>query len=526
MGLVFVLGGIGLFLLGMNMMTEGLKDVAGDALNKWLNRFTGGTFSSILSGIFITGLLQSSTATTIITIGFVSAGLLTFTQSIGVILGANIGSTSTGWLVSLLGFKVNLQELSFPIIGIGILLRLFVPARFKPYGTFLAGFGLLFLGIQTLQEGFTDSGRLFQFEHLSGAGFLQQLLLIGIGIAMTIVMQSSGAAVATTLTILHAKGITFEQAAFLVIGQNIGTTATAIFASISASVSAKRTAWTHVLFNVVTAVIIVLLSPILLPFILSMSTWMRGSVDEAFGIALFHTLFSVIGVLIFLPFIHHFAHMVIRMIPEKGNPLTRYLDANVAAVPQVAIDAASKTLLGIIKEVTEEIILFIKSETKTEEFEKKLLKVEDAVKTTRSFLSSFLTHSVGDQDKHLSMVHALDHIERLIKVLRDEQKIAALRYQERRMAEWLVILQQVYDSVSAKEMEAAASLLEETSMKIADERRARRQHYFLQTVKSETELEIALAKAQALLWIDRLVYHYWRAVQRLTECMEHEDDSA
>lgn len=517
MAWTFVLGGVGLFLLGMNMMTDGLKDLAGDTLKRWLHRFTGGTFKSILSGALITAVIQSSSAATIITIGFVSAGLLTFTQAIGVIIGANIGSTSTGWIVSLIGFKVNLQAMALPIIGVGIFLKIFASERFKVYGTVLTGFGLLFLGIKTLQDGMVLSDSLFIFDVIAENIFLQKLLLISFGFLMTVIMQSSSAAVATTLTILHTGGISFEQAAFLVIGQNIGTTVTALLASIGASIHTKRTAVTHVLFNLGTGTIAVLISPFLLTLTVSISTYMNGSFDAAFGIAIFHTLFNILGVLLFVPFISRFENLVTKLFPEKGNPLTRYLDPNVASVPPVAIEAASNALLESMRDLTGDMIAFVKSGKITNEFERNLQKVEEASKTTRGFLKSFISHTVADQNRHLSIVHALDHIERLIKVLREEQKIEAIQFQGKLMTECAEILEKVYVSVNQVELKAAAALLEETSLKIANVRRIRRNEYFLQSVRSETELDTALAKVQALLWIDRMIYHYWRAIVRLTD---------
>ena len=173
-----IFGGIGLFLLGMTMLTTGLKDIAGDALKRWLNTFTKGTFSAVVSGAVMTMLVQSSTATTLLTIGFVSAGLLTFIQSIGVIIGANIGSTSTGWIISLIGFKISLQEMALPIIGIGVFMSLIAPGNVKKLGGVLAGFGLLFLGIDMLQQGMGSVQDLISFDSIQSDSFLSILLLI------------------------------------------------------------------------------------------------------------------------------------------------------------------------------------------------------------------------------------------------------------------------------------------------------------------------------------------------------------
>src|SRR5690606_11214957 len=187
---------------------------------KWLHTFTKGTFTSLITGFFMTVLVQSSTATTILTVGFVSAGLISFFQSIGVIIGANIGSTSTGWIISLLGFKISLQAMSLPIIGIGAFMQFIAPVNFKKYGGVLVGFGLLFLGIDFLQQGMNSAHDIISFESLNTNSFFSSFLLILIGIIMTIIMQASSASMAATLAALFSGAIDYEQAAYLVIGQN------------------------------------------------------------------------------------------------------------------------------------------------------------------------------------------------------------------------------------------------------------------------------------------------------------------
>jgi len=523
LGWTYILGGIGLFLLGMGMMTDGLKELADDALKKWLNRFTGKTFSSIFFGALITMLIQSSSATTIITIGFVSAGLLTFTQSVGIIIGANIGTTSIGWLISLIGFKINLTAISLPIVGLGVFLTLFTSKRIKPYGSVLTGFGLLFLGIATLQNGMVLQENMLALDYLAGGTFFHKALLIIIGFIMTVIMQSSGASVATTLTLLHANAISFEQAAFLVIGQNIGTTITALFAAIGASVTAKRTALTHVFFNVGTAVMVILFAPLLLSLTVYISTSINGTFDAVLGIAIFHTLFSVFGSLVFVPFINPFAKFMVKILPEKGNPLTRYLDKNVASVPALAFGAAYKTLIEIVNELTEEVLALMQTQKVSSHFEHKLHNIEDAITTSRKFLATFLFTSVEDQNKHLSLIHALDHIDRLIKVLQEGQKTKIINLHGDLTYELTDILKKIPISTSTDNLKEVASLLKEISAEIANERRVGRDKYFEQSVRCETELDTALTKVQALLWIDRLAFHYWRAMERLTDTAVSEE---
>jgi phosphate:Na+ symporter len=189
------------------------------------------------------------------TIGFVSAGLLSFSSALGVIVGANVGTTSTGWIVSLLGFKLNVGQVALPFIGVGALLRLLFDGRRAHLGMALAGFGLIFIGIDVLQEGMGGLAQRIDLSSFPATTLASRLLLILIGAVMTVLLQSSSAAVALTLTALNSQAIDLEQSAYLVIGQNLGTTVTAVLAAVGASVPARRTALGHILFNALTGLL-------------------------------------------------------------------------------------------------------------------------------------------------------------------------------------------------------------------------------------------------------------------------------
>lgn len=513
-----IFGGIGLFLLGMTMLTNGLKEIAGDALKRWLNTFTKGTFSSIISGALMTVLVQSSTATTLLTIGFVSAGLLTYIQSIGVIIGANIGSTSTGWIISLIGFKISLQTMSLPIIGVGVFMSLVAPNDMKKFGGVLAGFGLLFLGIDMLQEGMGSAQDLIAFDSIPADSILSVLLLILIGIVMTVIMQASSAAMAATLTALFAGAIDFEQAAYLVIGQNIGTTATALFAAIGASVSAKRTAMTHLLFNLITAIFVTLL----FPYFIRVTKWtteiLAGQIDEPLALAIFHTFFSVFGMVLFIPFIKPFSNLLIRLIPERENALTRNLDDSLLSVPSIAMDVCYKTLRDMIVRLTDVLLSIIKDRKVSAESERKMSEIEEAIEITRDFLNKIQSTSKKERNKHLCILHILDHLSRLIRVLQEGKIIHAISLQEKLILQMQDVLENIQTSLHDDErMIDLSLLLEQTSQKMAVERRNRRNEYFERSVLNDTELEVAISKVETILWIDRLVYHYWRSIARMAE---------
>lgn len=498
------------------MLTNGLKEIAGNTLKKWMNTFTKGKISSIFTGTITTILMQSSTATTLLTVGFVSAGILTFTQSIGVIIGANIGSTSTGWIISLIGFKLSLQAMALPIITLGVVIQYLAPFDWKKYGGVLSGFGLLFLGIDLLQKGMANAQDMISFENLLTNSFISIFLLIIIGIVMTVIMQASSAAMAATLTALFAGAINFEQAAYLVIGQNIGTTATAIVASFGASVSAKRTAMAHLMFNVITAIIVT----IFLSYFLKINEWITiaisGKFDEPLGLAIFHTLFSIFGTILFLPFIKQYARFLKWIVPEKGNALTRDLDEQLLNVPSVALDVAFKTLIEIIKVLTVAQIELIEAKKVTASYQKKIVEVDDALKITKKYLDSIQSDSSKIRHKHLDLLHVVDHLNRLIKVLNEQYRVDAIILHKKIINNWYQLLLDIQKGFDSNEKIIDISKeLERVSMETAEKRKLKRNEYFERTVDNKTEIDLAISKVETLMWIDRLVFHYWRASARM-----------
>lgn len=519
--MAIVIGGIGLFLLGMMMLTNGLKELAGDALKEWLNRFTGGTFSSVTSGTVMTILMQSSTATTLLTVGFVSAGLLTFTQSIGVIIGANIGSTSTAWIISLVGFKISLSAISLPVIGIGVLTQFVAPGKFKTYGSLLTGFGLLFYGIDVLQTGMEAAQDFISFDAVTSATLSGKLLLIFIGMMMTIIMQASSASMAATLTALYAHVIDFEQAFYLVIGQNIGTTATAIVVAIGASVAAKRTAMTHVLFNVITAIIIVIAAPLVLLLTEQTTILLTGQFDETVGLAIFHTLFSLIGAVLFIPFIRPFAKLLTKWLPEKENELTQHLDTSILTIPAVALEVTFKTLTAITKQLTDVLLHMIASSHPINHYAKQFALIEEALIKTGQYIGKIPSKTQRDREKHIELLHTIDHLNRLLRVIQEPNMIETPEVKRRLNEKWVDLFVDIKVHLQeAEELEHITNILEEASTNMAKERKRRREEYFERTVSSEAEVEVAISNVEAVLWIDRLIYHYWRATARMQQYVE------
>jgi phosphate:Na+ symporter len=334
-------GGIGLFLLGMKLMTDGLKMAAGGALRHILSRWTSTPLRGFLSGVLITSLVQASGAVTIAVIGFVNAGLLSLLQTAYVIYGTNIGTTMTSWLVAMVGFKIDVQALALPLIGLGMFVRLLSgDSRRGALGEALAGFGLFFLGIAILKDAFSDVGNDLSLAAYSAEG-LGLLLFTGFGFVLTFLMQSSSAAMVVTITAAAGGVIPLTAAAATVIGANVGTTSTAALAVIGATPNAQRTAAVHVMFNLLTGVTALLLLGPLLALVAGIRTTLGLDFAIATELALFHTLFNILGVMMLWWFTPRLVSWLERRLRSAEEDLGRpvYLDKNVVKTPALALNA-------------------------------------------------------------------------------------------------------------------------------------------------------------------------------------------
>ncbi|MDG4867591.1 Na/Pi symporter [Guyparkeria sp. 1SP6A2] len=344
------LGGVGLFLLGMRLMTDGLKVAAGDALREILARGTATTPRGIISGIGITAVVQSSSAVIFATVGFVNAGLLTLFQAVGVIIGSNIGTTATSWLVAIVGFKVDLQALAMPAVAIGVLLRVTGQGKRRGHlGDALTGFGIFFLGLDILKTSFGDFGEGFDLAEYTGDGIGSLLVFVALGVLMTVVMNSSSASLAITLTAAGTGLIPLTSAAAMVIGANVGTTSTALFAVIGATSAAKRAAMAHVVFNIVVGVIAFTILPVLLWLVAHAAALLRLTPGPATSLAIFHTATKLLGMAIFWPLTPRlvtFLEARFRTVEEdEGKP--RHLDRHIASTPDLALEALNMELQRI-----------------------------------------------------------------------------------------------------------------------------------------------------------------------------------
>lgn len=347
------LGGVGLFLLGMTMLSDGLKLAAGPALERILAAATRTRWHGLGSGLLVTMLVQSSSVVTVATIGFVNAGLLALGPSLWVLFGANVGTTMTGWIVALVGLRFDIQSVALPLILAGVLLRLSSRGtRRAPIGDALAGFGLLFFGIALLQQalGGLSGGLSGQALPASGDGPLAVLAQVAAGVLMTVLTQSSSAAMAITLTAAQGGLLGAQAAAAVVIGANVGTTVTALLATIGATPNARRAALAHVAFNLVTAAAALLMLPWMVDAIASLRSGLGLPSDPAARLALFHTAFNVFGVLLIWPLAAPLTRWLQRRFrsAEDDEAQPRFLDDTVLPVPALALQALAQevTRLG------------------------------------------------------------------------------------------------------------------------------------------------------------------------------------
>lgn len=408
------IGGLGLFLLGMIVMTDGLRTLTGYILRKALMRFTHSPLSGAITGATATAILQSSSATTVAAISFVGAGLMSFPAALGIIFGANIGTTFTGWLVAILGFKMKLGTLVLPFILFGVILKLFGNERYARIGYIMAGFGLIFVGINYMQIGMADFQIAFSNNFLFTDSFTNTLYLVAVGIAFTAITQSSSAGVAATLAILYSNLIDFEQAAALVIGINIGTTITAALATIGGSVDSKRAGFSHVVFNLYTSLLAYL---IIIPYVLAWQFLSPGAIENHQEVALvaFHSLFNFLGVSITLPFTDRFARLMERLIPDKGIMYTQSLDRTLLKEPAIAISAIQTTIINIFIDM-----LFYVNRLLGDRYDHKqinIFKMQQAIDETDSYIDEIQLGDEKSTDRQalISIIHCLDHLKRLGK---------------------------------------------------------------------------------------------------------------
>lgn len=353
--LLSLIGSLGLFLFGMKTMSEGLEKFAGDRLRNILSAMTRNRFMGVFTGITVTALIQSSSATTVMVVSFVNAGLMTLSQAIGVIMGANVGTTVTAWIISAIGFKVNIAAMSLPLLALGIPLIFSSKNKRKSIGEFMFGFAFLFMGLSYLQQSATDlnigSMVAAMLSHVADGGFFTIILFVIVGALVTMLVQASAATMAITLMLfdMHIPGFGLEQAAALAMGQNIGTTITAVMASITAGTQARRAALAHMFFNVFGVVVVLIL---FYPFCNAVSWFVEEVIgagnNDLFKLSTFHTAFNIFNTLLLIGFVRQIEQFVCRVLPmkeEKEDHGLKFIKGGLLSTAELSMLQARKEIV-------------------------------------------------------------------------------------------------------------------------------------------------------------------------------------
>ncbi|MDX1780355.1 MAG: Na/Pi symporter [Thalassovita sp.] len=506
---VQALGGLGLFLVGMNMLTEGLRGLAGERLRAILQKSTDTPLKGATAGAVTTAMMQSSSATTVATVGFVAAGLMTFQQALGVVFGANIGTTVTGWLIAILGFKRDLGLLLMPVVLGGALLQLFAPNPWKQAGWALAGFGVLFIGIDALKDGMVVfrgivTPDIFPADTLTG-----RLKLVVLGGALTVVTQSSSAGVASALAALAVGAITLPQAAALVIGMNVGTTFTAMIATLGGGTATRRTGVSHVIFNLLTGCMaFAMLYPI--GWALQRPLGAAVASDPQIALVAFHTFFNVFGVAMVLGATSQFARLIIWIVPDRGTPLTRNLGRQLLRDPAAALDAANAATRKITAEFLTRLgrNLNDPAETISSDF---LDKIREATHEAQSFVQAISAENdTAEQDNQQALIHIFDHLNRLRHRAMQRERIATAVQEASLKERGLKLGELMRGFAQEKDITRFASQANTLRRDFRDFReryRGEQIRLVASHIREPQNLSLLLDSAR---WLQRSSYHLWR----------------
>jgi phosphate:Na+ symporter len=511
------LGGLGLFLLGLVVMTGGLKEMAGDSIRRTIARFTTSPLSGVATGAVLTALVRSSSTTTVTAVGFAGAGLLTLSQALGIIFGANLGTTVTGWIVALFGFKYDITALALPLILVGTVIHLLGKGRGAAAGIAIAGFGLVFVGIDALQNGMSGMTEVVTPASFPDDTWLGRLLLVFMGIGITLVTQSSSAGVAMALTAVHAGAISFPQAAAMVIGFDVGTTVTAGIAGLSGSIEARRVGFAHVIYNIITGIGAYFL---LTPYVWCCDALVQGGAqgNAEFALVGFHTVFNGLGVLLALPFTERFARLIEWLIPQRDDELVRRLDRSLYENPSVAMLAAHAVTVDAARQLLQLLKKQFAASGRPPQPEP-YGRFRDTLASISQYLNGISVKE--DQSLMTRLEHAflaIDHLRRLSYRCENWQRLDPTRddpllvdYAAAVRGELETVLAALDAPLSKETQWAAKSQYKE----FATRDDADRQHFSEAVARGEVDPVTAIARLDSLRWLRRISYHLWRIVRHL-----------
>ena len=504
-----LLGALGMFLYGMNLMSSGLQKAAGDRLRNFLSAMTSNPFKGVLTGLGITSVIQSSSATTVMVVSFVNAGLLTLAQAISVIMGANIGTTVTAWLVSWLGFKADISIFAVPLMALGFVLSISKKSQRRNIAELIVGFSLLFLGLSLMKNSVPDLSEtpevLSFIQGWQGHGFGSVLLFLALGTVLTLVLQSSSATMALTIMMLNFGWIRFDMACAMVLGENIGTTITANIAAAVGNTSAKRAALAHTVFNVFGVIWALILFPYFLKLVGFITAGIFGLPNPSgetfavvagaegaqsdtqtaalYGLSMLHTLFNTINTLIliwFIPLIEKIVCMVIKDSKNKEDDAyrLRYINAGPLATPELAIEQAFKEIghfarisrngLGYIREAVNET-----DPDKFEEYRAKLVKYEEISDRIEYEIATFLNDvSAGEISESTSI-----KIKAMYKIIGELESLGDSGESISRILSRRNIHKKTFDAETVRRLNSLINLVDSayeamiTNLTLADEAR-------------------------------------------------------
>jgi phosphate:Na+ symporter len=489
------LGGVGLFLLGMEIMTGALREVAGRGLRQALGRLTASPLRGVVTGTVATAVIQSSTAVSLITIGAVGAGLVGFVQSLGVLYGANIGTTMTGWIVMVLGLKLKLGVLALPVLFVAAMLILLGRGQVARAGRGLAGFCLLFIGLDMMQAATGGIGAWLTPEVLPGDGWGARLVLVLMGAGIVALIQSSSAGMALVLVLLGAGAVGFGQAAALVIGFNMGTTATGLLASLGGGRAMRMTALANLLFNLGTAVIAFPLLDLVAPLL--HGTWLGA--DDQTALVLFHTGFNLIGAAVFLPLTPRFAALVARLVPDRPVPLAEGLDRRLLADEGAALDAAQAVADRLRCALFAALARALGPEGDLRALASIAVQGTEAVDALTAFLAQvrIAPDRADEAARYAALLHQIDHFQRLLERCVQRERIATLRREER-----------LGRDVAALAAALARDRVREPLARLIERRGQRyRRGVLLREHAGLVPVAEVFARTDALRWLVRVAHH-------------------
>lgn len=445
-----LIGGLGIFIFGMKIFSDGLQKVAGSRLRGILKGMTRNRITGVLTGFGTTAITQSSTTTTVMVVSFVNAGLLTFVESTGVIMGANIGTTITAWMVSIFGFKFQITPIAVSVIGVFFPFLFVGNMKLRNVAEAMIGFGILFIGLDFIKTGVPDintNPEMFAFlDGFTDYGTWSILLFVGVGTALTLLTQSSSAATAITLVMLFEGWVTFPIAAAMILGENIGTTVTANIAALIGNVHAKRSARFHFFFNVIGVCWMLI---VITPFLTGIDRIMMAVVPDSLSVfsediasranatlalSLFHTLFNVINVLVLFAFVPLLIRLVERIQPDKGGAddqfRLEYISAGLMTSAELSIEQAKKEV-GLFVRLVEKMHysltgLLFKEPAKRRKFIKKIEKREEITDRLEVEIAEYLVNISENANLSIETVRKIRNMQSMIS---DLERIGDIYFQ-------------------------------------------------------------------------------------------------